>query len=83
MRACPICKISDCHHEKKFYCFGLAKIIIIQKSIDATLAVFGLFISFIPLNTEMKNKINLTYDDFRKGQERVEEVRKWLEVKAK
>lgn len=82
MKPCPICQITHCAHERKFYLFGLTKILIVQKSLDATITLFAKLMAFLPLPADMAYKINLTEEDLRKCQGRMVDLRKWIENKA-
>lgn len=82
MKPCPICRITECEHEKKFYGYGLAKIIIIQKSLETTLNVFNKLLDFLPTSSEIQYKLNSTGEDLRKCHERISDVRRWCEKKT-
>lgn len=81
MKPCPICQILNCHHEKKFLSYGLVKINIIQRSLDATVAIFNKLLQFLPTNPEIQYKLNSTAEDLRKCQDRINDVRKWCQEK--
>jgi hypothetical protein len=82
MKPCPICHIPHCEHERKFYKFGLIKLAIISKSLDATLSIFSTLATFLPTNGEMQGKLALTLDDLKKCKDRISDVKRWCELKA-
>jgi len=82
MKPCPICQIPHCEHERKFYKFGLIKLAIVQKSLDTTVMVFSKLMTFLPTNAEMQTKVSLSFEELKKCQERITDVKRWCEVKA-
>ena len=80
MKACPICNVHDCAHFRKFHYFNLVKIAVLQKSLDATIATFRVM-SLILSNLEMETKFSLIEEDLFKCQIKLNDIRKWLEVK--
>ena len=82
MKPCPICQVTQCEHEKKFYGYGLAKIIIIQKSLETTVNVFNKLLEFLPTNAEIQYKLSTTGEDLRKCQDRISDIRRWCEKKV-
>lgn len=81
MKPCPYCHSVSCAHIKKFFGFGLAKILIIQKSFDATLTVFSALATFLPTTPEVQYKINQIFEDLRNSKRRLNDIRSWYETK--
>jgi hypothetical protein len=81
MKPCPICKIIPCSHERKFCGYGLAKIIIIQKSLNTTINVFSKLMAFLPTSSEIQYKLNATLEDLHKCKDRMNDVRRWCDNK--
>jgi len=82
MKPCPICQIPHCAHERKFYKFGLTKLLIIQRSLEATVKIFATLFTFLPANAEMQSKLASSLDDLKKCQDRIKDVKTWCEMKA-
>ncbi len=82
MKPCPICQIPHCVHERNFYSFGLVKLTIIQKSLDTTVMIFSKLATFLPTNSEMQTKLSLSFDELKKCQERIADIKRWCELKA-
>lgn len=82
MKSCPYCHIPNCQHERKFFRFGLMKLILLHKSIEATTAVFDKLITFLPTNTEMQGKLSLAIADLKRAEGYVDEVQKWCKQKT-
>ncbi len=82
MKLCPICQIPHCIHERNLFSFGLVKLNIIHKSLETTIMVFSKLATFLPTNTEMQTKLSLAFDDLKKCQERITDIKKWVEIKA-
>jgi len=83
MKPCPYCQTFHCQHEQKFFAFALTKIVIIQKSVNATCSLFSALVAFLPSNTEMQRKLNLVFEDLYKCKERIEDVKNWYETQLK
>ena len=75
MKPCPICLTHNCDHEKKFWSFSLAKVILIQRSLDATLNLFNNLVIFLPTTREISYRLVLVAEDLKKCQERMADVK--------
>lgn len=81
MKPCPICQIFNCQHEKKFFSFGLAKIMLIQRTLNTAVAIFSKLIVFCPTNNEMQIKLGSALEDLQRCRERVGDVKRWYDLK--
>ena len=79
MKPCPICLTYGCDHEKKFWSFSLAKVIIIQRSLDATLNLFNKLVIFLPTTREISYRLALIAEDLRKCQDRMIDVKQVID----
>lgn len=82
MKVCPVCRITGCPHERKIYWFGLTKVAIVQKSLDATAGLFTKLMTFIPTDASHSVKVHLIAEDLGRCQTRITEIKKWMENKA-
>lgn len=83
MKFCPICKIENCDHQRKFIILGLAKLLIIRRSIEATTLLFNKLVVFLPVDTEIQYKISSSLEDLNKCLVKMDAIKEWCDKKSK